>query len=346
MSSQPSSPTLPSETDVLTVSPPPGLAAGTAPAASEQSPTVSQSTPEIRPQVPNDPHDTPFVQSLSAILSDLDAHPSPLASSDIVATELLECASPLTERALCYQCRDASRIARDIVVLPPSPDTFGSNAILNTVPAQIPGPYRSNSPGTLGSNAILNTIPAQIPGPYRSNFVSTPPWITPVLRKLHKRSMAATMPRVTYTPHTADQPPFTAGPMYPPRDFSPLAPLRAFPSMSSSAAKSAAHSSGKMVAQSPTAATLPPVSTSPVAPTTFRDISGSGADHTRALRSYSSVPPRAFTVGPRGPPPHLQHLALVWDSLDPAIQDQMRLISIQDTGWSTPARRPTSTCWP
>ena len=86
MSSDPSSPTLPSETYALTGSPPAGLAAGTAPATSEQSPTVPQSTPEIRPRVPNDPYNTPFVQSLSAILSDLDAFPSPLASSDIVAT--------------------------------------------------------------------------------------------------------------------------------------------------------------------------------------------------------------------------------------------------------------------
>ena len=148
MSSDSSSPTLPSETDVLEVSPFTGLAACTAPTASQQSPA-------IRPRVvQNDPHTTPVAKSTSAVLLDIDALPSPSAGSDIVTTELLKCAFPLTERALRYQRRDALRATHDVAA-PTSPHgTISSNTIQhNIVPAIFPEPYRSNLTFTLQRNA-------------------------------------------------------------------------------------------------------------------------------------------------------------------------------------------------
>ena len=136
MFSDSSLPALPSETDVLKVPPFTGLAACTAPTASQQSPA-------IRPQVvQNDPHTTPLAKSFSAVLLDIDALPSPSASSGIVTTEPSECASPLAERALRYQRRDALRAAQDVVA-PISPHgTAPSNATLQKiVPAKIPELY-------------------------------------------------------------------------------------------------------------------------------------------------------------------------------------------------------------
>ena len=166
MSSNSSSPALPSETDVLKVAPFTGLAACTAS-------TASQRPPAIRPRVvQNDPHSTPLAKSTSAVLLDIDALPLPSASSDIVTTEPLECASPLTERALCYQRRDALRATHDVGA-PTSPH------------------------GTVRSNAILQKIvPAKIPELYCSNLTFTPQRNAPVLGQLYEHSMTATTPRV------------------------------------------------------------------------------------------------------------------------------------------------------
>ena len=139
MSSDSSSPALPSETDVLEVSPFTDLAVCTAS-------TASQRHPAIRPRVvQNDSHSTPLAKSTSAVLLDIDALPSPSASSDIDTTEPLECASPLTERVLRYQRRDALRATHDVRA-PTSPHgTVRSNAILQKiVPAKIPELYCSN----------------------------------------------------------------------------------------------------------------------------------------------------------------------------------------------------------
>ena len=120
-------------------------------------------------------HTTPLAKSISAVLLDIDALSSPSASSDIVTTEPLEIASPLTERALRYQRRDALRAAQDVVALI--------------------SPHR-----TVSSNAILqNIVPAKFPELYRSNLTFTPQRNAPVLGKLHEYSMAATLPRVTKT---------------------------------------------------------------------------------------------------------------------------------------------------
>ena len=123
--------------------------------------------------VQNDPHNTPLPKSTSAVLLDIDALPSPSASSDIVTPEPLECASPLTERALRYQRRDALRTIHDVAA-PTSPH------------------------GTVRSSAILQkVVPAKIPELDRSNLTFTPQRNTLVLGKLHEYSMAATIPRVT-----------------------------------------------------------------------------------------------------------------------------------------------------
>ena len=82
---------------------------------------------------------TPLTASISKVPLDIDALPSPPFSSAIVTTEPLVCASPLTERALCSQRRDALRSTCDVAVASP-PDTIRSNAILDEseiVPARI-----------------------------------------------------------------------------------------------------------------------------------------------------------------------------------------------------------------
>ena len=180
MSSDSFSPALPSETDVLKVSPFTGLAACTAP-------TASQPSPAMRPRVvQNDPHSHYSVSEVNFGRTIGYRRPTfALRYSDIVTTEPLEYASPLTEGALRYQRRDALRAAQDVVAL-------------------------ISPHGTVSSNAILqNIVPAKFPELYRSNLTFTSQRNAPVLGKLHEYSMAATIPRVT-KPLLAEQPPFTA----------------------------------------------------------------------------------------------------------------------------------------
>ena len=122
MSSDPSSLTLPCETDVLTVSPLIGPAACTA--SSVQSPTILSGAL--------------LTVSISRVLSDIDALPSPPCSPAIATTEPLVCASPLTERALRSQRRDALRATHDVAAVP-SPDTVRSHDTLaeSDIPARI-----------------------------------------------------------------------------------------------------------------------------------------------------------------------------------------------------------------
>ena len=122
MSRDPSSLTLASETDVLTVSPLIGPATCTA--SSVQSPTILSGTP--------------LTASISKVLLDIDALPSPPCSLAIVTTEPLGCASPLTERALRSQRRDALRATCDVAVAR-SLDTIRSHDIVaeSDVPARI-----------------------------------------------------------------------------------------------------------------------------------------------------------------------------------------------------------------
>ena len=124
MSSDSSSFALPSETDVLEVSPFTGLTACTASTAPQRSPATRSRVAQ------NGPHNTPLVKSISAVLLDIDTPPSPSSSSDLVTTEPLEYACPLTERALRYQRRDPLRATHDVAALTPPPGTVRSNTIL------------------------------------------------------------------------------------------------------------------------------------------------------------------------------------------------------------------------
>ena len=221
MSSDSSSPAPLTEHDVLTVLPITGLAVNTALVAASQPPTAaserSSNSFGTRPRTALiAPHTTPLAKSFSAVLSDIDALPSPLTSINAATSDSFSCASPLTERALRYRRRDALRAARDVVV-------------------------PTSSPGPLNSNVLQNsTVPAKTFESHRSDIVATPQPNTPVANSLRDYGMAATLPRVIRDDVlTASlQRPLSLGPPYPPFSAGPLcplpsAPLRAFDSMSS-----------------------------------------------------------------------------------------------------------------
>ena len=131
MSRDPSSPALLSETDVLYISPP--TAPGTCSTLPAPSPAI------LSTEVETDLSYTPLTASISKALLAIDALPSPPCSPAIVSTEPLVCASPLTERALRPQRRDALRATCDVAAAS-SPDTIRSNAILaerEIVPARM-----------------------------------------------------------------------------------------------------------------------------------------------------------------------------------------------------------------
>ena len=125
-----------SESDVLDALPITCPAVATASStASLQSYDIALSSP-YRLAVPQpatkmtSPHRTPLVQSFSTLLSGADNFPSPFASTNTVALELLECTlPPLTQRALRYKRRDALRTARCEV----SPAFLPSPALSNVI---------------------------------------------------------------------------------------------------------------------------------------------------------------------------------------------------------------------
>ena len=281
MCSDPSSLTLPSETDVLTVSPLIGPAACTA--SSVQSPTILSGAP--------------LTVSISKVLSDIDAPPSPPCNPVVVTTEPLVCASPLTERALRSQRRDALRATHDV--------------------AAVPSPNTVHSPDTLAES----DIPARI-----SNSRLLP--VTPQRHThVYDYRISATAPRVTTL--VANHPPFTDR-VCPPRDFSPLTPLRASRSVSSSTTSATTSpKTGTRTASPPPSAPRPLMDLSPMPATDLRASTGSGTGRTPGLRPAAPLP-RAFPTSSDGPPPHLGYLASIWDSLDPTQQAAMEQVSLHD----------------
>ena len=103
MPSAPLSPAMPSEPNVLPVSPAPGSAASITSAVPGPLPNVAHSTPARQPQALTGPSST--VQSVSKLLSDIGALPS----DPDVENAPSECNPPLTDRAFRYQRRDACR---------------------------------------------------------------------------------------------------------------------------------------------------------------------------------------------------------------------------------------------
>ena len=186
MSSDPSSLTLPSETNVLSASPLVGPAACP---ASLRSPSTASSI-----RSPTIPFDAPLTVSISKVLSDIDALPSPPFSSVVATTGPLTCASPLIERALRSQRRNALRASHDVVAV--------------------------SSPATVRSHDTLaeSEICARIPNSCLLSFTPQRP------TSVYDHRISATVHRVTT--HVANHPLFTDR-VYPPRDFSPLAPWRA-----------------------------------------------------------------------------------------------------------------------
>ena len=262
MSRDPSSLTLPSETDVLTVSPLIGPAACTA-SPRAHSPCTASSV-----QSPKILFGTPLTVSISRVLLDIDALHSPPCSPAIVTTEPLVCASPLTERALRSQRRDASRASHDVAAVP-SPDTVRSHATLaeSDIPARI-------------SNFCLLPFTPQRPTPVYDYRIST------------------TAPRLTTL--VAHQPPFTDR-VCPPRNVSLLAPLRASRSISSSttsatsspktSTRTSAPETRTRTASPPPSAPRPLLDLSPMPSTDLRASTGSGTGRTPGLRP--AAPPRA-----------------------------------------------------
>ena len=74
----------------------------------------------------------------------------------------------------------------------------------------------------------------------------------------------------------------------------------------------------------------PQETSSPVASSALRAISGSGTDRSHGLRPDAPVSPRAPLGGPRGPPAHFGCLTQVWDSMEPAPRARIGSISLQD----------------
>ena len=150
----------------------------------------------------------------------------------------------------------------------------------------------------------------------------------------------ATFPRLIQAPHSSDQRPLSAGPRCPSHAPSLPAPSRAFRSMSLSSTTSSAP---KTAAKGPRPSALGTASpclaaqprhlqgtSSPVASSILREISGSGTDRTHGLRPDSPVPPRVLLGDPRGPPAHLGCLQQVWDTMGPTLRARIGSISRED----------------
>ena len=74
----------------------------------------------------------------------------------------------------------------------------------------------------------------------------------------------------------------------------------------------------------------PQETSSPVASSALRAISGSGTDRSHGLRPDAPVSPRAPLGGPRRPTAHFGGLSQIWDSMEPALRARIGSISLQD----------------
>ena len=107
---------------------------------------------------------------------------------------------------------------------------------------------------------------------------------------------------------------------------------------SASAAKTAAagsrpSASGTAPARLAAPSGHPHGTSSPVASSTLREISGSGTDRTRGLRPDSPVPSRVCMGGPYeppAPPAHFSYLNEVWDAMEPALRARHGSVTLHD----------------
>ena len=304
--------------------------------------TVEQCVPSMQPLVQ-------FESQLLALLSDIDATLSPVASP---ATQQSVDASPLTERAIRYHRRDAFRTDRNNVAPVSSPSSTDPP---HTLGAEIHETDRSDSTPAPQRKLFHFTIPNPIPSlnhdQYRSPSFDSLPRMHPEF------NTPATFPRATRAPYMTEQRSLSAGLRSLPRVPSPPASSRALRRMSTSsttssasAAKSAAagsrpSTSGTAHARPAAAFGHPQGTSSPVASSTLREISGSGTARTRGLRPDSPVPSRISMGGPHGPPApptHLSYLNEVWDTMEPALRARLGSVTLQDAETSLERARVTA----
>ena len=91
----------------------PGVLTAATIAGSHNNPYLSPSVTAIHQSLPIAPQTPLVVQSFSTLILSIDALPLLFTRTNIVAPELLECASPLTQRALSYLRRSALRTAEE-----------------------------------------------------------------------------------------------------------------------------------------------------------------------------------------------------------------------------------------
>ena len=210
LNAQPS-PVMSPDTKELTVPPTSGLAPTLTPVDLKLPPAVTQCVPSMQPLVQFEPQ-------LLAILSDIDATPSPVASP-ATATQQSVDASPLTARALRYHRRDAFRMDRNNVAPVPSPS---STDPLYALGAEIHEKDRLDftpaPPRELLHPTIQNKIPSLNPEQYRStSFHSLP-------RTHFEYNTPATFARATQALHMTEQRSLFAGLRSLPRVLPPLLP--------------------------------------------------------------------------------------------------------------------------
>ena len=335
------SPVMSPETKELTVPPTSGLAPTLRLDDLKLPSTVEHCVASMQPLVQ-------FESQLLALLSDIDATPSPVASP---TTQQSVAASPLTERAIRYRRRDAFRTDKNNAAPVSSPS---STAPSHTFGAEIHEMDRSYSTPAPLRRLFHFTIPNPIPSLNREQYRS-PSFDN--LRRMHPEfNTPATFPRATRAPYMTEQRSLSAGLRSLPHALSSLASSRAFPSAMSSSSTTSSASGAKPAATGPRPPTsvtaharqaaplgLPQGTSSPVASSTLREISGSGTDRTRGLRPDSPVPSRMSMGGPHGPPApptHLSYLTEVWNAMKPALRARLGLVTLQDAETSSePARR-------
>ena len=303
--------------------------------------TVEQSVPSMQPLAQ-------FESQLLAILSDIDATPSPVAN---LATQQSVDAPPLTERAIRYQRRDAFRADRNNAAPVSSPSLTVPS---DTFRAETLETYRSTSTPAPQRRLFDLTTPKPVPSLNHEHYRS-PSFNN--LRRIHSvLDTPATFPHGTRAPHTTEQRSLSAGLRSLPRALPPPpAPSRALRRMSSSSSTSSAPKTAptgpRPSAPGTASARLaaqpghPQGTSSPVASSTLREISGSGTDRTHGLRPDSPVPSRISLGGPHGPPApptHLGYLTDVWDALEPTLRARLGSVSLRDAETSLERARATA----
>ena len=294
LSAQPS-PVMSPATKELTVLPTSGLAPNITPAARRSPAAVTRNAPAMQPVVQ-------FGSQLLAILSDIDATPSPFASPD-AAHEQPVCASPLTERALRYQRREASRTVRSTVASTSLPNPTDYPHPLDDFRAENHYQYRLLSAPARQRESLDLPILSNISSPGSEQYRSSPIHSQP--RKPFAHGTPATFSRMTQALHMAEQRSFSAGFRCPPcalpfHDLSRAPRSMSSPTTTSPASKTVA----KGLRPSADTNAHPQGTSSPVTSSTLRAVSGSGSDRTHGLRPDAPVSPRALLGDPRGPLAH------------------------------------------